>query len=77
VYLAVRNLFALVPLLARSRRSKEPEILALRHELTILRRQTGRPHVTSVDRALWQPDVFPLSPGASGANGANAPPSSL
>jgi len=25
----------------------------------------------------WQPDVFPLSPGASGANGANAPPSSL
>jgi hypothetical protein len=39
VYLAVRNLFALVWLLARSRRSKEMEILVLRHELAILRRQ--------------------------------------
>jgi hypothetical protein len=29
VYLAVRNLFALVPLLARSRRSQELEILVL------------------------------------------------
>jgi hypothetical protein len=31
-YLAVRHLFALVPLLARPRRSKELEILVLRHE---------------------------------------------
>jgi hypothetical protein len=52
VYLAVRNLFALVLLLARSRRSKELEILLLRHELVILRRQTGRPRLTRVDRAL-------------------------
>jgi transposase InsO family protein len=52
VYLAVRNLFALVLLLARSRRSKELEILLLRHELAILRRQSGRPHLTRVDRAL-------------------------
>jgi putative transposase len=52
VYLAARNLFALAPLLARSRRSKELEILLLRHELAILRRQTGRPHLTRVDRAL-------------------------
>jgi putative transposase len=42
VYLAVRNLFALVPLLTRSRRSKELEILVLRHELAILRRQGRR-----------------------------------
>lgn len=52
VYLAVRTLFGLVWLLARSRRSKELEILVLRHELAILRRQTGRPHLTRVDRAL-------------------------
>ena len=39
VYLVVRNLFALVWLLARPRRSKELEILVLRHELAILRRQ--------------------------------------
>jgi hypothetical protein len=40
-YLAVRNLFALVWLLARPRRSKELEILVLRHELAMLRRQIG------------------------------------
>jgi hypothetical protein len=37
-YLVERNLFALVWLLARPRRSKELEILVLRHELAILRR---------------------------------------
>jgi putative transposase len=52
VYLAVRNLFALVPLLTRSRRSQELEILVLRHELGILRRQRRRPQVRPVDRAL-------------------------
>src|SRR5215207_10956758 len=53
VYLTVRSLFALVPLLARSGRSKELEILVLRHELAILRRTTGRPHLTPGDRALF------------------------
>jgi putative transposase len=52
VYLAVRNLFALVWLLARPRRSKELEILVLRHELAILRRQTARPPLKRADRAL-------------------------
>ena len=51
-YLAVRNLFALVVLLARSRRSRELEILVLRHELAILRRQTPRPRLAPADRAL-------------------------
>jgi putative transposase len=52
VYLVVRNLFALVWLLARPRRSKELEILVLRHELAILRRQPSRPRLTQADRAL-------------------------
>jgi putative transposase len=52
VYLVVRNLFALVLLLARPRRSKELEILVLRHELAVLRRQTARPKLTRADRAL-------------------------
>jgi putative transposase len=52
VYLAVRNLFALVWLLARPRRSKELEILVLRHELAMLRRQARRPKPTRADRAL-------------------------
>jgi putative transposase len=53
VYLVVRNLFALVWLLARPRRSKEFEILLLRHELAVLRRQAGRPRLTRADRALF------------------------
>src|SRR5919202_2321592 len=52
VYLVVRNLFALVWLLGRPRRSKELEILVLRHELALLRRQTSRPRLTRADRAL-------------------------
>jgi hypothetical protein len=36
-YLAVRNVFALVVLGGRPRRSKELEILVLRHEVGVLR----------------------------------------
>jgi putative transposase len=53
VYLVVRNLFALVWLLGRPRRSKECEILLLRHELAVLRRQSARPRLTRADRALF------------------------
>jgi hypothetical protein len=52
-YLVVRNLFALVWLLARRRRSKEFEILLLRHELAVLCRHAGRPRLTRADRALF------------------------
>ena len=51
-YLVVRNLFALVWLLGRPRRSKELEILVLRHELAILRRQAAPSKLTRADRAL-------------------------
>jgi putative transposase len=49
-HLAVRNLFALVRLLARPRRSKELEILVLRHELAMFRRQARQPKLTRADR---------------------------
>ncbi len=52
VYLVVRNLFALVWLLGRSRRSKELEILLLRQELAVLRRQSARPRLRRADRAF-------------------------
>ncbi len=52
VYLVVRNLFTLVRLLGRRRRSLELEILVLRHELVILRRQRPRSRLTRADRAL-------------------------
>jgi putative transposase len=52
VYLAVRGLLAFVVLLGRSGRSKELEILVLRHELGVLRRQSARPRLTRADRAF-------------------------
>lgn len=52
VYLAVCKLLALVVLVGRSNRSKELEILVLRHELVLLRRQSGRPRFEPSDRAL-------------------------
>jgi hypothetical protein len=48
--LVVRRLFELVVLACRSRGSKELEILVLRHELSILRRQTRRPQLREADR---------------------------
>jgi putative transposase len=51
-YLALRNLFALVVLFGRPRRSKELEILVLRHELGVLRRQSARPRLTRAHRAF-------------------------
>jgi transposase InsO family protein len=52
VYIVVCRLFELVVLLGRGERSKELEILVLRHELSILRRQAGRPRFEPRDRLL-------------------------
>ncbi len=49
-YVLVCRLFELVVLLGRRERSKELEILVLRHELSILRRQVKRPQFTPHDR---------------------------
>ena len=51
-YILVCRLFALVVLLARGDRSKEIEILVLRHELLVLRRQVRRPQFTPRDRLI-------------------------
>jgi putative transposase len=52
VYVVACRLFAFALLLARSDRSKELEILLLRHELSILRRKVRRPQLTQSDRLL-------------------------
>ncbi len=51
VYLALRRLIDLVLLCFRSGDAKEVEILVLRHELEILRRQHRRPSLQPRDRA--------------------------
>jgi len=52
VYVLVCRLFELVVLLGRGERSNELEILVLRHELSILRRQVRRPQYAPGDRLL-------------------------
>jgi transposase InsO family protein len=52
LYLVACRLLALLVLLSRDDRSKELEILVLRHELAILRRQAGRPRFAPSDRLM-------------------------
>jgi putative transposase len=52
VYLALGRVLDLVMLCCQSAEAKEIEILVLRHELAILRRQHSRPRLQSKDRAL-------------------------
>jgi putative transposase len=52
LYLVACRVLELVVLLGRGDRAKELEILVLRHELSILRRQTSRPKFETHGRLL-------------------------
>jgi putative transposase len=52
LYWALRRVLELVFLRWRSERRKELEIVLLRHELQVLRRQVARPRLERADRAL-------------------------
>jgi hypothetical protein len=52
VYLLMIRVFGWLALLARSGTSKDVEILVLRHEIAVLRRQVARPKPDWADRAM-------------------------
>ena len=60
-YLAVGRVLSLVVLVLRRCESKEVEILVLRHELEMLRRQRPRPRLEPADRA-WLAALSRLVP---------------
>ncbi|GAA4260329.1 hypothetical protein [Dactylosporangium darangshiense] len=62
-YLAVTNAFAMLRLLPMSDRDKEVEILALRHQIAVLERQTRQRQA-------------PVRPERSGVPGGAATPAS-
>jgi putative transposase len=52
LYLISVTVFGWLGLLARSTAAKDVEILVLRHEVSVLRRQVSRPHLRWSDRAI-------------------------
>jgi len=52
IYLALRRLLELIVLICRCEEAKELEILVLRHQVAVLRRQVSRPELGPADRAL-------------------------
>src|SRR5437763_8842240 len=52
LYLLVSRVFGWLVLCSRSAAAKDVEILVLRHQLAMLRRQVARPHLSWADRAV-------------------------
>jgi putative transposase len=52
LYMIALRVFGWIALLARSQASKDVEILALRHQLAVLRRQVATPRPSWADRAI-------------------------
>jgi hypothetical protein len=79
VYLLVGRAFALIVLRGRGEASKDVELLVLRHEVAVLRRQISRPRLAPADRVpsseRCHPRPGPRAPDPR--NYSNAGPKSL
>ena len=64
LYLAVRGLLGLLVRCRRGPDVKDVELLVLRHEIVVLRRQVGRPKLRLADRALFAAAACHLSPAS-------------
>jgi putative transposase len=66
VYMLVRRLLGCLMVQARGEVSKDAELLVLRHENAVLRRQISRVRYQPGDR-LWLAALSRLTPGGDGA----------
>jgi len=66
VYLLVRRLLGCLMVLARREASRDAELLVLRHENAVLRRQIGQVRYQPADR-LWLTALSRLIPATGGA----------
>ncbi|MFF0400119.1 hypothetical protein ACFYSJ_30890 [Streptomyces sp. NPDC005248] len=68
-YLTVTQVFAVVRLLPVSDRDKDAEILALRHQITVLQRQLGKEGAVHPGRSSVLGDVAVPAAGGGAAQG--------
>ena len=74
LYLIVLRVFGWIALLGRSQASKDVEILVLRHQLMVLRRQVAAPRPSWADRAFRaRAAVAPAPLAPSVRHAADAP----